>query len=67
MREYLDLSPRLLEEMAMLKLQLVGLKPEAANRMPSELSGGMIKRAGPRTRPGARPGDRLSRRTYFRP
>ncbi len=45
MREYLDLSPRLLEEMAMLKLQLVGLKPEAANRMPSELSGGMIKRA----------------------
>lgn len=45
MREYLDLSPRLIEEMAMLKLQLVGLKPEAANRMPSELSGGMIKRA----------------------
>jgi len=45
MREYLDLSPPLLEEMAMLKLQLVGLKPEAANRMPSELSGGMIKRA----------------------
>ncbi len=45
MREYLDLSPSLLEEMAMLKLQLVGLKPEAANRMPSELSGGMIKRA----------------------
>lgn len=45
MREYLDLSPALLEEMAMLKLGLVGLKPEAAERMPSELSGGMIKRA----------------------
>jgi phospholipid/cholesterol/gamma-HCH transport system ATP-binding protein len=45
MREYLDLSPKLLDEMAMLKLQLVGLKPEAASRMPSELSGGMIKRA----------------------
>jgi phospholipid/cholesterol/gamma-HCH transport system ATP-binding protein len=44
MREYLDLSPRLLDEMAMLKLQLVGLKPEAAERFPSELSGGMIKR-----------------------
>ena len=45
MREYLDLSPRLLDEMAMVKLQLVGLKPEAAERFPSELSGGMIKRA----------------------
>lgn len=44
MREYLSFSPRLLDEMAMLKLQLVGLKPEAATRMPSELSGGMIKR-----------------------
>ncbi|MGL5447118.1 MAG: ABC transporter ATP-binding protein [Rhabdaerophilum sp.] len=44
MREYLKLSPRLLDEMAMLKLQLVGLKPEAAERFPSELSGGMIKR-----------------------
>jgi phospholipid/cholesterol/gamma-HCH transport system ATP-binding protein len=45
MREYLKLSPRMLDEMAMLKLQLVGLKPEAADRLPSELSGGMIKRA----------------------
>ena len=45
MREYFDLSPRLLDEMAMVKLQLVGLKPEAAERYPSELSGGMIKRA----------------------
>jgi phospholipid/cholesterol/gamma-HCH transport system ATP-binding protein len=45
MREYLHLSPKLMEEMAMLKLQLVGLKPEAAERFPSELSGGMIKRA----------------------
>jgi phospholipid/cholesterol/gamma-HCH transport system ATP-binding protein len=44
MREYLDLSPDLLDEMAMVKLRLVGLKPEAAERMPSELSGGMIKR-----------------------
>lgn len=45
MREYLNLSERLLDELAMVKLQLVGLKPEAAERMPSELSGGMIKRA----------------------
>jgi phospholipid/cholesterol/gamma-HCH transport system ATP-binding protein len=45
MREYLDLSPRLLDDMAMLKLSLVGLKPDAADKYPSELSGGMIKRA----------------------
>ena len=29
---------------AMVKLQMVGLKPEHATRMPSDLSGGMIKR-----------------------
>ncbi len=45
MREHLKLSDDLLEEMAMVKLKLVGLKPEAAERFPSELSGGMIKRA----------------------
>lgn len=45
MHEYLKLSPRLIEELAMLKIAMVGLKPEAAERMPSELSGGMIKRA----------------------
>lgn len=31
-------------EAAMVKLQMVGLKPEHAFRMPSDLSGGMIKR-----------------------
>ena len=45
MREHLDISPRLRSELAMLKLALVGLAPEAADLMPSELSGGMIKRA----------------------
>lgn len=45
MREYLDLSPRLLEELAMLKVEMVGLRPDAADKVPSELSGGMIKRA----------------------
>jgi phospholipid/cholesterol/gamma-HCH transport system ATP-binding protein len=44
-REYLELSDRLLEEITMAKLAMVGLKPEAADRYPSELSGGMIKRA----------------------
>jgi phospholipid/cholesterol/gamma-HCH transport system ATP-binding protein len=45
MREYLDLSPALMDELARLKIEMVGLKPEAADRFPSELSGGMIKRA----------------------
>jgi phospholipid/cholesterol/gamma-HCH transport system ATP-binding protein len=45
MREHLKLSDRLLDELAMLKIEMAGLKPDAANKFPSELSGGMIKRA----------------------
>jgi phospholipid/cholesterol/gamma-HCH transport system ATP-binding protein len=45
MREFLDLSDRLLDELAMLKIEMVGLNPDAADKLPSELSGGMIKRA----------------------
>jgi phospholipid/cholesterol/gamma-HCH transport system ATP-binding protein len=45
MREYLKLSEKLLDELAMLKIEMVGLKPDAADKLPSELSGGMIKRA----------------------
>ncbi len=45
MREYLTLSPKLMDELARLKLDLVGLAPDAADKFPSELSGGMIKRA----------------------
>jgi len=45
MREYLDLSPALMNELARLKIDLVGLAPDAADKYPSELSGGMIKRA----------------------
>jgi phospholipid/cholesterol/gamma-HCH transport system ATP-binding protein len=45
MREYLSLSDRLLDELAMLKIEMVGLQPDAADKLPSELSGGMIKRA----------------------
>jgi len=44
LREYLNVSDRLLDEITMAKLAMVGLKPEAADRYPSELSGGMIKR-----------------------
>ena len=45
MREHLDISPGLRSELAMLKLRLVGLPTDAAEKFPSELSGGMIKRA----------------------
>jgi phospholipid/cholesterol/gamma-HCH transport system ATP-binding protein len=45
MRESRDLSPALMDELAMLKIELVGLKPDAADKFPSELSGGMVKRA----------------------
>lgn len=44
MREYLDLSERLLDEIAMAKLEMVGLRPDVVDKYPSQLSGGMIKR-----------------------
>ena len=43
-REYLDLSPRLTEEIALAKLEMVGLSPDVRGKYPAELSGGMIKR-----------------------
>jgi phospholipid/cholesterol/gamma-HCH transport system ATP-binding protein len=46
LRERLPLSQRLLDELAGLKLALVGLPPDACGRYPAELSGGMRKRAG---------------------
>jgi len=45
MREHSDISPRLRTELAMLKIRLVGLPADAGDKLPSELSGGMIKRA----------------------
>lgn len=45
MREYLDLPKKLMDELAMLKIDLVGLPADAADKFPSQLSGGMIKRA----------------------
>jgi phospholipid/cholesterol/gamma-HCH transport system ATP-binding protein len=44
MRENLDLSHRLLEEIALAKLEMVGLHRDVLDKMPSELSGGMVKR-----------------------
>lgn len=46
MKEHLDLPDKLRAEIARLKVKLVGLPPEAADKFPSELSGGMRKRAG---------------------
>jgi len=46
MREYLDLPKSLMDELARLKIEMVGLAPDAADKYPSELSGGMVKRAG---------------------
>lgn len=45
LRELKTLPAKLVEEAAMVKLQMVGLKPGDADKRPSELSGGMIKRA----------------------
>ena len=45
MLEHLSLDPRALEELALLKVRLVGLPDEAARKFPAQLSGGMIKRA----------------------
>ena len=43
-REYLNVTQRLLDEITVAKLGMVGLRPEVADRFPSELSGGMVKR-----------------------
>jgi phospholipid/cholesterol/gamma-HCH transport system ATP-binding protein len=43
-REYLNLSPRLIEEIALAKLEMVGLNADVRGKYPAELSGGMVKR-----------------------
>lgn len=44
-RETRNLSRRFMEELAMIKFELVGRKPDAADKLPSEFSGGMVKQA----------------------
>ena len=46
MREHFGLSRTLMDELAALKISMVGLPPDAGPKYPSELSGGMKKRAG---------------------
>jgi phospholipid/cholesterol/gamma-HCH transport system ATP-binding protein len=45
LREHYSLSEKTLDELAELNLALVGLPPDAGGKFPSQLSGGMIKRA----------------------
>lgn len=45
LREHLKLSQQLMDEIAAYKISMVGLGPEAGDKYPSELSGGMRKRA----------------------
>jgi phospholipid/cholesterol/gamma-HCH transport system ATP-binding protein len=45
MIEHVDMQPAARDELAMLKIRLAGLPEDAAQKYPSQLSGGMIKRA----------------------
>ncbi|MES2482792.1 MAG: ATP-binding cassette domain-containing protein [Pseudomonadota bacterium] len=45
LRELQTLPPALVRDAAMVKLQMVGLAPQDADKMPADLSGGMVKRA----------------------
>ncbi len=43
--EYHDLDPATCRQLAELRIRMVGLPPEAADKYPAQLSGGMVKRA----------------------
>lgn len=45
MQEFTNLDPEFMQQLALLKVALVGLPIEAAGKLPSELSGGMQRRA----------------------
>ena len=46
LREYTTMNQDLMDQIAAMKLAMVGLPPDTADKYPSELSGGMKKRAG---------------------
>ena len=46
LREYTNLSDEFMNELAAMKLSLAGLPVDAGHKLPSELSGGMSRRAG---------------------
>jgi len=45
LREHADVSPRLIRDIVAVKIAMVGLPPDSAAKFPSELSGGMRRRA----------------------
>ena len=67
MREHLRFAAPLMDELAALKIALAGLPADAGEKLPSELSGGMRKRAGLARALALDPGDPLSRRAHRRP
>ena len=46
LKEHTALSPRTMDEIAAMKVSMVGLTPDTCAKYPSQLSGGMRKRAG---------------------
>ena len=46
LKEHTLLPPPLIEEIAAVKIDMVGLPPDASGKLPAQLSGGMRKRAG---------------------
>jgi phospholipid/cholesterol/gamma-HCH transport system ATP-binding protein len=46
LRESAHISQRMAEELAEVKIELVGLPADARDKLPAQLSGGMVKRAG---------------------
>jgi phospholipid/cholesterol/gamma-HCH transport system ATP-binding protein len=55
LREYTSMSQELMDEIACMKLGMVGLSSDTGGKFPSELSGGMKKARRPCPRPGAGP------------
>lgn len=45
MRKHLSLKKKTMAELAMLRLEMAGLSPDDAKKYPTQLSGGMVKRA----------------------
>ena len=67
MREYLDLSHALMDELARLKIELVGLPPRCGGQVSVRALRRHDQARRARPGPGARPGNRLSRRADIRP
>jgi len=61
LREHTGLANGLIDDIAAWKLAMAGLAPEVGAQYPSELSGGMMKRAALAARAGARSGVVVSR------